>query len=262
MGKTAIEWCDWTWNPWAGCARVSSGCTNCYAEQQAHRLEHKLGQEKYRFLTKPGGGWSNSVRFWPKALEGISRRQKSATIFVNSMSDVYHPAVRLEDMQRVWDKMIECDQHTFLILTKRPERMLDVAGKLPWPDHIWQGVTIESSAHAWRADLLREHPTAIRWISAEPLIDDLAPALEMTDIHWLIVGGETGRDPARVRRMMPEWARNLRDLCARTHPFQPAFFFKQWGNWSEMGIWRKKAPHGEGVDGLAHHFYPEDMNWA
>jgi protein gp37 len=257
MGKTAIEWTNRTWNPLAGCQIVSEACRNCYAMNEAYRLDVKLGQEKYRGLAKLTSAgqklWTGQIRFWPKALADVTPGQAPAMIFVNSMSDPYHADVEVDWLKRIFERMNLCSQHTFQILTKRPERMLEVAHLVEWTPNIWQGVTIESEPHAGRADLLRVHPAAVRFISAEPLMGDLAQALDLFGIDWLIAGGESGGDLGQIRRMSPQWARNLRDLCRRE---EVAFFFKQWGNWGEDGEWRGRFPKSETLDGVLHHNFP------
>lgn len=262
MGESAIEWTDRSWNPLAGCQIVSEACSHCYAMGEAHRLATKLDQAKYQGLTKvtPVGQvlWTGEVRFWEPAMAQVTARQRPAIIFVNSMSDPFHEGVALSDLERIFARMAEASQHTFQVLTKRPERMLALADKLPWTPNILMGVTCEGSAYTGRVDLLRRHPyltPETRFISAEPLVDDLAPALGLSEIGWLIVGGETGKDRTRIRRMMPEWARGLRDLAVASGT---RFFFKQWGCWSPEGVWRAKPPKGEKLDGVLWHQMPWD----
>lgn len=168
------------------------------------------------------------------------------TWFVNSMSDLFGEGVSDETITRVFEIMASTPHHRYQVLTKRPNRAVKLADALPWPDNIWLGVSIEDDRYVGRADLLRRIPAAIRFISAEPLLGPL-PSLDLTDIDWIIVGGESGRSRDKIRPMSAEWARDLRD---RALQLGTAFFFKQWGNWDQFGIWhRSKAESGRLLDG-------------
>lgn len=214
MGATTrIEWSEATWNPVSGCDKVSPGCAHCYAEAFA---------ERWRGV--PGHPYEQGfdLRLWPERLELPLRWRRPRMIFVNSMSDLFHPAIPFEFVERVFAVMAEAEQHTFQVLTKRHERLAELAPDLPWPSNVWMGVSIENRRWVQRADYLREVPAAVRFISAEPLLGPLEN-LDLTDIDWLIAGGESGY---RHRPVEAEWIRELRKRC-RTGGV--AFFFKQWG---------------------------------
>lgn len=220
--KSAIEWTDATWNPVTGCSKVSPGCAHCYAERLSTRFQR---------TTKP---WTpdnadeNVVLHEARLLVPLSWRQPRM-IFVNSMSDLFHELVPDEFIGRVFETMRRAPQHTYQILTKRPERMRDwfrgdvgrAWGSDPLPQ-VWLGTSIENDRWVGRADFLRETPAAVRFISAEPLIGPL-PSLNLTGIDWLIVGGESGSSHRPIRE---EWVLDLRDAAGRA---EVAFFFKQWG---------------------------------
>lgn len=211
--KTAIEWTEATWNPVTGCDKVSPGCAHCYAEAFA---------ERWRGV--PGHPYEQGfdLRMWPQRLDQPQRWKRPRMIFVNSMSDLFHERIPDAFIREVFASMEEADWHTFQILTKRPDRLIELAGTLPWPSNVWMGVSIENRRFVDRADLLREVPAAIRFISAEPLLGSLE-GLDLSEIDWLIAGGESG---PRARPAEPEWIRELRDRCQGE---DVAFFFKQWG---------------------------------
>lgn len=211
--NSAIEWTEATWNPVTGCDQISPGCAHCYAKTFA---------ERWRGV--PGHAYEQGfdMRLWPERVDQPLRWKRPRQIFVNSMSDLFHPEVPDEFIAEVFATMVEADWHVFQILTKRPERLLELADELPWPPHVWMGVSIENRRFVHRADLLREVPAAVRFISAEPLLGQLE-GLDLTDIHWLIAGGESGAGHRPIRE---EWVIDLRDRCAEE---EVAFFFKQWG---------------------------------
>ena len=267
-GTSAIEWTNATWNPVTGCTRVSPGCAHCYIERtipfrSVGRKFERIGNEE-----------TTGITLHPDRLEQPLRWRRPRMIFVNSLSDLFHEEIPDEFICRVFDVMEEAEQHTFQVLTKRPERALawfrDPANgnsmnafgaSLP---NVWLGVSIENARYTWRADVLREIPAAVRFISAEPLLGSLvnppgwetrvldgdhrAKPLDLTGIDWLIVGGESGGRFARP--MHPEWARELRDACLSEqygrHRFDgspgPAFFFKQWGSWALGSSIRHRKP--------------------
>jgi protein gp37 len=208
-----IEWTSASWNAVTGCDEVSPGCAHCYAKTFAER-----------FRGVPGHPYEQGfdLRLWPNRLELPLRWRKPRLVFVNSMSDLFHEGIPDEYVSRVFDVMRRADQHVFQVLTKRHERLADLAPSLPWPDHVWIGVSIESRRFVHRADYLRQVPAAVRFISAEPLLGALE-GLDLTRIGWLIAGGESG---PRHRRIDPEWVRELRDRC---NTEGVAFFLKQWG---------------------------------
>lgn len=211
--RSPIEWTESTWNPVTGCDKVSPGCLNCYAERMAARLQ-AMGLDAYR------NGFD--VTLQEAALEAPLRWRKPQTIFVNSMSDLFHERVPSDFIQRVFGVMNRANWHRYQILTKRPERLLDLDGALPWGPHVWMGVSVESARYTTRIDLLRQSASHVRFLSLEPLLGPL-PDLELHGIHWVIVGGESGPG---ARPMDPAWVADLRDQCARA---QVPFFFKQWG---------------------------------
>jgi len=226
MAETAIEWTDVTWNPVAGCSIATAGCTNCYAMRMAARLE-AMGVEKYRGLTRKTGGrhkWTGAIRLDEHALAAPKRWSTPRRIFVNSMSDLFHPDVSRPFIGRVWQVMFETPWHTYQILTKRPDVMLDVVvnDDLPVLDNVWLGTSVEDSRVLARIDQLRQVPASVRFVSFEPLIGSVSTA-DLTDIQWAIVGGESGPG---ARYMNPVWVSEIEALCRRA---DAAFFFKQWG---------------------------------
>jgi protein gp37 len=224
MAETSIEWTDATWNPVAGCSIISPGCTNCYAMRMAARLE-AMKVEKYSGLTRRSAGrsvWTGSIRLDEKSLDTPRMWSTPRRIFVNSMSDLFHEAVPTEFIARVWQVMRETPRHTYQILTKRPDRMAEITAKLQTLDNVWLGTSIENVDYLDRLDDLRRVSAAVRFISFEPLIGSVAGA-DLKDIHWVIVGGESG---PRARDMRPEWAEEIEAMCRSSGT---AFFFKQWG---------------------------------
>ncbi|NLH98946.1 MAG: phage Gp37/Gp68 family protein [Chthonomonadales bacterium] len=213
MASSLIEWTDATWNPVTGCTKISAGCKNCYAERMARRLQ-AMGHPRYR------NGFH--VTLHEDAVDLPRRWRRPQRIFVNSMSDLFHEDVPLDFIARVFDTMVEADHHQYQILTKRPERLAQVAAALPWPEHIWMGVTVEHPAVIARISLLRETPARVKFISFEPLLGPIV-APDLSGIHWVIVGGESG---PKARPMRKEWVLALRDACSAQHV---PFFFKQWG---------------------------------
>lgn len=268
MGDTKIEWTDKTWNPLRGCARVSEGCRNCYAMKMAHR---QSGPGKaYEGLTMVGADgpqWTGKVRTVPELLTEPLRWRKPRKIFVNSMSDLFHEDVPFEFIHEVWAVMRQTPQHTYQILTKRPERMREVVDLISRKEtlgyakgfysHVWLGVSVEDQKTAdERIPLLLQTPAAVRWISAEPLLGpiDLVYAANQKcgheegymegntgawiclacerqvefNLDWVIVGGESGH---RARPMHPDWVRSIRNQCQAAGV---KFFFKQWGAWGPV----------------------------
>lgn len=206
---SGIEWTEATWNPTTGCTKVSPGCDRCYAERVA-----------LRFPKTFPNAFQLTVR--PQALELPMRWKRPRTIFVNSMSDLFHADVPEAYIREVFDVMVRCPQHTFQVLTKRAERLHRLAPRLPWPSNVWMGVSVESPQYTWRIDYLRRTSAAVRFVSAEPLLAGL-PALNLQGIHWLIAGGES--QPG-ARPCNQVWLRDLRDQC---HRAGTAFFLKQLG---------------------------------
>lgn len=214
MAQTsAIEWTDATWNPVTGCTKVSPGCKHCYAQRMAHRLQ-AMGQPRYR------NGFS--VTLQPDVLDQPSRWRSPRRIFVNSMSDLFHEAIPDDYVQRVFERMAAAPWHTYQVLTKRADRLRQLAPTLPWPQAVWMGVSVESERYLGRIGDLVAAPAAVRFLSVEPLLGRIR-RLPLDGIDWVIVGGESGPGS---RPMRPDWVREIRDQCATANV---AFFFKQWG---------------------------------
>ncbi len=235
--NSRIEWTGSTWNPVTGCTKISDGCRNCYAERMALRLK-AMGQPNYR------NGFR--VTLHPHVLEVPLRWRRPRTIFVNSMSDLFHRNVPFEFIRRVFDVMRRASQHRFQILTKRSNRLAQLSPRLPWPDNIWMGVTVENEKCLSRIDHLRNTDTTVRFISFEPLLGPI-PQIDLDGIDWVIVGGESGPG-ARV--MKPDWAREIRNRCIAA---EVPFFFKQWG-----GVNKKKA--GRILDGKTWNEIPSEAD--
>jgi protein gp37 len=253
--STAIEWTGETWNPTTGCDRVSPGCDNCYALKLAGRLK-RMGQAKYQRDGDPrtsGPGFGLTLH--PDALDMPLRRKKPTTWFVDSMSDVFHPEIPDEFVCDVFTTMGRAERHTFQVLTKRPQRMAALVGRICWRDvkyplgpwvepadlsmasaylcegedqgeeplpNVWLGTSIENDRYTWRADHLRNTPAAIRFLSLEPLLGPV-PSLNLDGIDWVITGGESGPN---ARPIEADWVRDIRDRCQEAGV---AFFHKQWG---------------------------------
>ncbi|MCG2641380.1 DUF5131 family protein [Bradyrhizobium sp. GCM10023182] len=224
MADTSIEWTDATWNPVAGCNVLSPGCTNCYAMRMAARLE-AMDVEKYRGLTRRSGKrtiWTGKLFLDRKTLELPKTWRKARQIFVNSMSDLFHDDVPPEFVAEVWSTMAATPQHTYQILTKRPDRMADVTAALSVLPNVWLGTSVENADYLGRIDDLRRVRSVVRFISFEPLLNSVAGA-DLSEIHWAIVGGESG---PRSRPMDAQWVDEVEAMCRR---YGTAFFFKQWG---------------------------------
>lgn len=215
-----IEWTEATWNPLTGCTKISPGCDNCYAERMARRL-HAMGQPNYR------NGFQLTLH--PQALLLPLGWRKSRTIFVNSMSDLFHKDVPREFILQVFDIMHRAHWHQFQVLTKRARRVEFLDDHIDWPENVWMGTSIEESRFKFRIDHLRRSGASIKFLSLEPLLGPL-PDLDLTGIHWVIVGGESGPG---ARPMDPQWVVDIRDQCRDA---DVPFFFKQWG-----GVNKKKT---------------------
>jgi protein gp37 len=226
MSQSKIEWTESTWNPVTGCTKISEGCRNCYAERMARRLQ-AMGQKSYR------NGFELTCH--PELLGLPLRWKKPQIVFVNSMSDLFHEQIAEDFIYSIVETMRLASHHLFQVLTKRTERLAELAPELNMPHNVWIGVTVESSKHTDRIDHLRSTDAHIKFLSLEPLLDDVAE-LDLTGIDWVIVGGESGPG---ARPMDPDWARNVRDQCVSQNI---PFFFKQWG-----GVNKKKA--GRILDG-------------
>lgn len=212
--RSAIEWTEATWNPITGCDKVSPGCAHCYAERFAERWRGIKGHPYEQGF---------DLRLWPERLSIPIRWRRPRLIFVNSMSDLFHESVPLDFVTMVFDVMATAHWHTFQVLTKRHERLAELAPGLDWPPNVWIGVSIENKRWVRRADYLRKvEQAAVRFISAEPLLGPLV-GLDLTGIDWLIAGGESGPGHRPVNE---RWVVDLRDLCEESNV---PFFFKQWG---------------------------------
>lgn len=211
--NSRIEWTEMTWNPVTGCTKISAGCKNCYAERMAKRLQ-AMGVERYH------NGFKMALH--EDLIELPLKWKAPRIVFVNSMSDLFHERVPLEYIQRVFDTMLHCPQHTFQILTKRSRRLSEAAQQLPWPPNIWMGVSVEDPRVISRITDLVSTPAQTRFLSCEPLIGPL-DNLRLDGIHWVIVGGESG---PHARSMRPEWATSILRQCRAAGV---PFFFKQWG---------------------------------
>ena len=236
MAKTKIEWTESTWNPITGCTKISAGCKFCYAEIMANRLK-AMGQEKY------GNGFELAIH--PQVLNEPYTWKKGKIIFVNSMSDLFHKDIPIEFIQRIFRVIKENPQHVFQVLTKRAEILsyYDSEGLLEWPHNLWMGVTVENNELTHRIDHLRKTGARVKFLSCEPLLSSL-PDLNLKDIDWLIVGGESGRTP---RPMNQEWVIDIKEQCQKANV---AFYFKQWG-----GTNKKKA--GKMLEGQVYKEMPE-----
>jgi len=210
---SGIEWTESTWNPVTGCTKISPGCKHCYAERMAERLQ-AMGQPNY------ANGFALTLQ--SQMLERPLGWKKPQTIFVNSMSDLFHDDVPVEFIRRVFDVMARAHWHRFQVLTKRAERLAVVGRELAWPSNVWMGVSVEDDRYRHRVDCLRATPARTRFLSLEPLLGPIHD-LNLSGIDWVIVGGESGPG---ARPMREEWATDLRDQCARAGV---PFFFKQWG---------------------------------
>ena len=223
---SSIEWTEATWNPVTGCTKISPGCKHCYAERMAKRLQ-AMAQPRYQ------NGFR--VTLQPDVLGEPLQWKRPRMIFVNSMSDLFHEQVPMEYIQQVFAVMRDARWHTFQILTKRGDRLHVDAEKLEWPPNVWMGVSVESSEYLHRIEQLQTVPAAIRFLSIEPLLGPI-PNLILTNIEWVIVGGESGPG---ARPMEASWVRAIRDRCSEE---KVPFFFKQWG-----GVW--KSRQGRILDG-------------
>lgn len=225
-GGSKIEWTESTWNPVTGCSKVSEGCDHCYAQRMAGRLQ-AMRAARYR------DGFE--VTCHPETLELPLKWKSPRVVFVNSMGDLFHPDVPESFIRNTFAVMVQARQHVFQLLTKRSERLRELAPTLPWPRNLWMGVTVESHLRYHRiADLLC-CPAAVRFLSCEPLLTAL-PGIPLEGIHWVIAGGESG---PQARPMSPDWVRRLRDTCLAAGV---CFYFKQWGG-------PQKARAGRLLDG-------------
>lgn len=229
-----IEWTEQTWNPIVGCTKISAGCKHCYAETMAKRLQA---------MGTPGYENGFALRLLPERLTDPIKRLKPTIYFVNSMSDLFHEKVPSAYIEQVFSVITSTPQHNYQILTKRAARLARYFRNRPVPPNVWLGVSVENRRHGVpRIDYLRTVPARIRFLSVEPLIEDVGE-LDLRDIHWVIVGGESG---PKARPMKPEWADAVRRQCVEQ---DVAFFFKQWGGWGADGKRRAKSKNGRLLNG-------------
>lgn len=241
MKKSKIEWTEQTWNPSVGCNKVSAGCQNCYAEIMARRLK-AMGTK----------GYENGFEFtaMPERLEQPLNIRKPTKFFVNSMSDLFHEEMSFSYLDSIFNIIKKTPWHTYQILTKREKRMAEYFKDKVLPDNVWLGVTVENTNTKYRIDYLRNINAKIKFISIEPLLEDLGN-VNLKNIHWVIVGGESGM---KARPMKSDWALNIKKQCNHQNI---AFFFKQWGTWGADGIKRNKKENGRKLKGKIYGEYPE-----
>lgn len=242
MGLSKIEWTEETWNPTTGCTKISPGCKFCYAETMAKRLKS---------MKTPG--YENGFKFtlMPERLDQPIKRKKPTKYFVNSMSDLFHEDMPVEFLDKVMDVIEKTSRHIYQILTKREGRMLEYLSSRKIPKNVWLGVTVENKKYGLpRIDVLRNLDATIKFLSVEPLLEDLG-RVNLEGIHWVIVGGESGH---KARPMKVEWALNMKRCCQEQ---DVAFFFKQWGTWGMDGIKRSKKSNGRELDGKRWNAYPK-----
>ncbi len=223
---SSIEWTDATWNPVTGCTKISPGCKHCYAERMAKRLQ-AMGQPRYV------DGFKLNLQH-DIVLQPLSWK-KPRLVFVNSMSDLFHDDVPLTYLKRVFEVMAEAHWHVFQVLTKRSERLKATAQSLSWPPNVWIGVSVENDDYSYRIEHLKRVPAAVRFLSIEPLLGPITN-LSLTNVDWVIVGGESG---PFARFVDPKWVRGIRDKCVSAGV---PFFFKQWGG-------TRKSATGRILDG-------------
>lgn len=236
-----IEWTEKTWNPSAGCTKISSGCRNCYAETMAIRLQ-AIGVE----------GYENGFQFniVPNRLHDPFKRKKPTVYFVNSMSDIFHESMPDDYLDKIFNVIELTPYHTYQILTKRADRMFQYLSKRIIPSNIWLGVTVDNRKEGLpRIDKLRDLQASILFLSVEPLLEDLG-IINLKNIDWVIVGGESG---SKARPMEKEWVVNIKQQCEEA---DIAFFFKQWGTWGADKIKRNKKLNGKEIDGRIWQQYP------
>lgn len=237
-----IEWTEATWNPSAGCSKISSGCKNCYAETMAIRLK------AMKVVGYENGFEFNTV---PSRLYEPLKKKKPTVYFVNSMSDIFHENMPIKYLNKIFEVIEQTPQHTYQILTKRADKMFDYLSKIEIPKNIWLGVTVENQKEGLpRIDKLRDLKASVLFLSVEPLLEDLGK-INLKNINWVIVGGESGN---RARPMEKEWVLNIKQQCEKE---DVAFFFKQWGTWGADKVKRNKKLNGKEINGKVWQQYPE-----
>ncbi len=241
MPKSKIEWTEATWNPSIGCTKKSAGCKNCYAEVMAKRLMH-MGVKGYEEAFK--------FKIMEERLNQPLKIKKRTVFFVNSMSDLFHEDMPFDYLDKVFNVIEQTPQHTYQILTKRAENMHAYFNGKNIPKNVWLGITVEDKKTKYRIDILRKTNAKIRFLSCEPLLEDLGP-LDLRNIHWVIVGGESG---VNARVIKKEWVLNIKTQCDQS--LDTAFFFKQWGTWGEDNKRRSKKINGNTINGNVYQEYP------
>ena len=237
-----IEWTEQTWNPSAGCNKMSSGCENCYAETMAIRLQ-AMGVEGYE-----NGFMFNTV---PSRLNDPIKRKKPTVYFVNSMSDIFHKDMPEDYLNRIFEVIEKTPHHTYQVLTKRADKMLQYLSQREIPKNIWLGVTVDNKKEGLpRIDKLRKLEASVLFLSVEPLLEDLGK-INLKNIDWVIVGDESGN---KARPMEKEWVINIKQQCENN---DVAFFFKQWGTWGADNVKRNKKLNGKEIDGQVWQKYPD-----
>jgi len=242
MKKTKIEWTEETWNPTTGCTKVSEGCKFCYAEAMAKRLK-AMGMP----------GYENGFKFslMPERLEQPFKKKKPTKYFVNSMSDLFHEEMPDKFLDKIFDVIEKTPRHTYQILTKRDKRMAKYFKNKPVPQNVWLGISAENKKDGLpRIDNLRNIKVTVKFLSIEPLLEDLGK-VNLKGIDWVIVGGESGH---KARPMKEEWAINIKEQCNKA---KVPFFFKQWGTWGADEIKRNKKANGRILQGKVWEAYPE-----
>lgn len=237
-----IEWTEQTWNPSAGCTKISSGCRNCYAETMAIRLQAMAVE-----------GYENGFKFniVPRRLNDPLKKKKPTVFFVNSMSDIFHKDMPLDYLNKIFDVIEQTPHHTYQVLTKRADRMQEYFLHHKVPKNIWLGVTVDNKKEGLpRIDFLRNISATVLFLSVEPLLEDLGE-INLSNIDWVIVGGESG---SKARPMAKEWVLNIKQQCEQK---DVAFFFKQWGAWGADKVKRNKKMNGKELDGKIWHQFPE-----
>lgn len=240
--QSTIEWTEVTWNPTTGCTKVSAGCKNCYAEVMARRLQ-AMG----------ASGYENNfnLTLQPGRIQQPLLRKKPTVYFVNSMSDLFHEEIPDNYLEEIFAVIEQTPHHTYQILTKRAERLPRYFDKRVCPQNVWLGVSVEDKKHGVpRIDYLRSVKAHIRFLSVEPLLEDIGN-LNLEGIHWVIVGGESGH---KARPMKQEWVKNVQRQAERSGA---AFFFKQWGGWGADGVKRNKKTNGRILEGRVWDNYPK-----
>ena len=229
MATTSIEWTDKTWNPVTGCTKISMGCEHCYAAVMARRLKG---------MNKPKYANGFNVATHSDVLREPMLWKNPCVIFVCSMSDLFHKDVPFDFIDKVMQVITETPRHNYQILTKRAERLAEYFASRQIPKNVWVGVTVELQATKFRLDCLRDLKAHVKFISCEPLLEDLGE-LDLTGIDWIIVGGESG---TQARPMKEEWVLNIKKQADAKHI---PFFFKQWGTWGVDGVRRNKKENGK-----------------